>query len=352
MCSGAGVAEIVAGRGARVDRRKGLTSRVDSADGGQVRDPGDRGPGGDHHQPGEGVLPEGGVHEAGPGAVLPGGGGGRAARRAGPANGAEAVRERRGRGAVLPETGTREPASGDRNRARHLPERAFGRPVRDRRRGGPGLGGQPGVCGPEPVGGARGRCGSPGRAPDRPGPNARGKLRDGARGRAAVPGGAGGLRLRGVPQDIGQPGHPHQRTDRAAMGVRRCAPGGAGARAGGGAAGAGTGDNGVVEGRAARGVHRLQPECAGPDGGLGLFGAADSECTGLYTAGVGRSGDGGAGGLHGRERPAAVRGTGGPGRGNRRPGLFAGAAAGAEPAAGAGGNGRRALSAALPEGAR
>src|SRR6185295_10658636 len=53
----------------------------------------------------EGVLPGDRLHEARPRELLPGGGRGRPARRRRPADGAEAVRRRGRRAAVLPEAG-------------------------------------------------------------------------------------------------------------------------------------------------------------------------------------------------------------------------------------------------------
>ena len=97
---------------------------------------------------------------------------GRAGRGARAADGAQAVRERRGGRAVLPEARAGEAPGLDRDSATELPVGP------DRGRGGAagrgraGVGGQPGLHRPEPAPGARARPGSPGRAAGRPGPGA------------------------------------------------------------------------------------------------------------------------------------------------------------------------------------
>ena len=106
--------------------------------------------------------------------------------------------------------------------------------------------------------------------------------------------------LVGYPEDLGLARHPRQRPDRAALGLHRGPPGGAGARPRGRAPGAEERDQQVVEGGAPRRLRRLQPERARPDDRLGLLGAARPRRAGLLPARVGR-------GPRRRARRAAAR---------------------------------------------
>ena len=94
--------------------------------------------------------------------------------------------------------------------------------------------------------------------------------------------------LRGLSQDLGLARHAHLRAHRAGARLRRSAPGGARAGAGGRAADARPGDQPLVEGGTRGGLHRLQPERPRPHGRLGLLGARGRRRARLLPAGAGR----------------------------------------------------------------
>ena len=138
----------------------------------------------------------------------------------------------------------------------------------------------------------------------------------------------GRARLHRFPEDLGRPGRPHLRPDRAALDVHRRPPRGDRVRPRARAASARPGDDQVVEGGARRAhLHRLQPECARPHDRLGLQRAAEAGCAGLRAAGVGRARRGRARGLHGRDDARALRRGGRSPRGDRRRRPLAAAAA-------------------------
>ena len=104
--------------------------------------------------------------------------------------------------------------------------------------------------------------------------------------------------LVGLAQDLGLAWHPRQRPHRAALDIRRGAPGGAGARPRRGAAGPEARHQQVVEGGAPRRLPRLQPERQGPHRGLGLLGTPDPGRQGLDAPRLGRGGRCRGRGLH------------------------------------------------------
>ena len=194
------------------------------------RGPHDRRSRGDGHQPAQGLLPGDRAHQARPRPLLPGRRGRSAARRRRPADGAQAVRGRRRRRAVLPEAGAGEPARLHPDRDAHLPIGPDRRRDRHRRRGRPRLGRQPRLHRPQPAPG-------PGRGP-RPPRRAAGRPRPGP-GRAVGPHparrardarGARGGRARRLAEDVGLARDPRQRPDRAALDVPGGPPGGPRAR--------------------------------------------------------------------------------------------------------------------------
>ena len=118
-------------------------------------------------------FPETGPHEARPRALLPGRRRRGAARRRWPADGAQAVRGRRRRAAVLPEAGPGQPARLHPDRDADLPVRPDRRRDRHRRRGGARVGRQPRLHRPQPAPGPRRGPRPPRRAAGRPRSGAR-----------------------------------------------------------------------------------------------------------------------------------------------------------------------------------
>ena len=165
------------------------------------------------------------------------------------------------------------------------------RGARGQRRGAPRVGGQPRRDRLQPVAGAARRPRPSRRAARRPRPDARQRLGRRAPGRDGRPRRAGRPRPARLPEDVGLEGHPHQRADRAAVGVPRGAARRARAGARGRAPRARARDQQVVEGGAPRRLRRLQPERARPHGRLGLLGAADAGRARLVCARVGRGAD-------------------------------------------------------------
>ena len=269
-----------------------------------------------------------------------------------PADGAEAVRERRRERAVLPEAGPGEAAGLGRHRRAPLPLRPHRGRGGGHRRGRAGLGDQPRLHRPEPAPGARLRPGPPGRAPGRPGSGARGGMAaDQGRGHGGQ-GRAGGLRADRLAEDLRVARHAHLRPDPAALGVRRGAPRGGGGGAGDRAAGARAGHLQVVEGGAARRLRGLQPERQGPHGRLRLLHPPGRRRPGIHAADLGGSAVVRSGGVHHRHRPGAVRADRRPLGGDGRGGRVAGRAARAGGQGRGGGPARRAVAAALREAVR
>ena len=198
---------------------------------------------------------------------------------------------------------TRSTRSGSQGRARLPRERRGDVPVRpDRRRDlpdrdrGAGVVRAHGHAHLPPLAGAPVRRGPSRRAADRPRPAARHVVHGRGprrRGRARA---ARGARPGRVPQDLGQPGHPHLRPDRAALGVHRPAarrdrvrPRARPPRRGR--------DHGLVEGGARRADLRgLQPEQPRPHHRLGVLPAPGAGRPGVHSDDLGRAG--------GRHRPA------------------------------------------------
>ena len=181
------------------------------------------------------------------------------------------------------------------------------------------LGGADGHDHLPPVAGPRRRRRPPGRAAPRPRPAAgHGLRRRRARGRRGARA-AGRARLHRLPEDLGRPGRPHLRPDRAALDVHRRSPRRDRLRARARAAPARPGDDQVVEGGARRAhLRRLQPERARPHHRLGLQRAAEAGRAGLGAGHLGRAGRGRARGLHGRDDAGALRRGGRPPRRDRR----------------------------------
>ena len=259
-----------------------------------------------------------------------------------------------GRGVLLPEARAGLAAPVARGGVAPLPLRTERGGSGAARRGRARLDGQPCVPRAPPASRPRRGPGASGRAAGGPrsgpgrrvGPDPRG----GAGGRGDARGDFG---LTGWPKTSGSRGAARHRAHRAALELRRGAPRGPGAGAGGRAPRAGDRHQQVVEGRAPRRVRGLQPECQGPHRGLGLFGAADTGCARVRApSSWERARRVRPGRLHHGDDAGALRGDRGPARGDRRPRRLARIAAGALGAARARGAGRRALAAALPEAAR
>ena len=103
------------------------------------------------------------------------------------------------------------------------------------------------------------------------------------------------------------------------LGLRRGAPRGYRAGARGRAAGAGCGDDVVVEGGARKAdLHRLQPERPRPDVRVGVLGAQDPDRDGVDAADVGRTARRRSRRLHHRHRAGIPRRTAGSVGGHRR----------------------------------
>ena len=224
------------------------------------------------------------------------------ARAAGPADGAGALAVRRPAGdqarhrpaggegrRVLPEAGPQGRSRLPRERRGHLPVRPDRRrdlPDRDR---GAGLVRAHGHAHLPPLAGTPRRRRPPRRAADRPRPAARYVVHRRRPRRGRRPGAARGARHRRVPEDLGQPRHPHLRPDRAALGVHRPAarrdrlrPRARPPRRGR--------DDGLVEGGARRAdLRRLQPEQPRPHHRLGLLPAPDPRRPGLHADDLGRA---------------------------------------------------------------
>ena len=239
-------------------------------------------------QPAEGLLPADRAHQAGPGPVLPGRRRRGAARRGRAADGAQAVRERRGGRAVLPEAGPVVPPGVDRDRRAAVPVRPHRRRGGAAGRRGPRLGGQPRLHRPQPAPGARVRPRPSRRAARRPRPGARRRVAADHRRRAVRAGGAFRLRPHRLGEDLGVARHAHLRAHRAALVVHRRAPGGGGGGPGDRAARTRPGHVQVVEGGAARGLRRLQPERQGPHGRVRLLGPAAARRARVDAADLGR----------------------------------------------------------------
>ena len=307
------------------------------------------GPRGPDHQPAEGVLSSGGPHEARPGEVLRRGRGGGAARHRGAADRPQALRERRGQRALLPEAGAGAAPRLGRDRRAALPIRPHGAGDRRARRGAASLDRQPRLHRSEPPPRAGRRSRASRRAPRGSRPRAGGELGRRPAGRDDRARRAGGARPEGLAEDVGIARHARQRADRAALELRPGAPGGAGSRARGGAAGARARDEQVVERGTPRRLPRLQPEREGPYGRVGLVRAAHARRPRVDAAGMGGGPRLRSGGVHPGHRAAthgrARRRLGGH---RRRAGL-ARKTARALRRAGSRGPGRRAVAAALQE---
>ena len=131
---------------------------------------------------------------------------------------------------------------------------------------------------------------------------------DGKRVAARRARGAGGDRLQGLAEDVGQPRHPHRLPDRAPVDVSRGPPLRAVVRPRGGAAAARARDHGLVEGGARRPrLHRLQPERPRPHDRLGVLGARAAGRDGVGARYLGRASGRGDGGLHDPDDARALR---------------------------------------------
>ena len=171
-------------------------------------------------------------------------------------------------------------------------------------------------------------------------------------GRHGCPRGARRFRPGRLAQDFGFARHPHQRPDRAPLELRPGPPRGSCAGSRGGAARPAAGHQQVVEGRASRGLPRLQPERQGSDRRLGLLGAAGAGRPGFGAGVMGRAARMRDGRLHAGHGPGAVRADRRPGGRDGRCHRIARRPARAVGAPGEGGPGRRAVAAALRQGAR
>ena len=154
----------------------GMPRALRYAHGSRTRGPARAGAGrprGDDHQPRQALLPRAGRHEARARRVLPGGGRWRAAGRARPADGAQALRRRRRRGGILPEA---RPEIGPECIAHGgavVPLRPHRGRGGGRQRGRAGVGRQPRLHRPQPAPGAVRRSRAPRRAARRPRPRPR-----------------------------------------------------------------------------------------------------------------------------------------------------------------------------------
>ncbi len=147
-------------------------SRVSCPHGQGNRGPQHRGSRGHDLQPPQGLLPGDRPHQARPRPLLPGRRRRRPARGGRPADGAQAVRRRRGRPAVLPEACAGEHARVRPDRHADLPVRPDRRRDRHRRRGRAGLGRQPRLHRPQSAPGPGRGPGPPRRAAGGPRPRA------------------------------------------------------------------------------------------------------------------------------------------------------------------------------------
>ena len=118
-------------------------------------------------------------------------------------------------------------------------------------------------------------------------PGTRRDVGSGPRGRPRRPCDPRGFPSCRLAEDLGLARHARGRADRAALDIRRRAPGGARTGARSGASRARVRHEQVVEGRTARRVPRLQPERQGPHGGERVLRAADARRTRLGPADVG-----------------------------------------------------------------
>ena len=241
--------------------------------------------------PGKVLFPEAGLHQARPGALLPGGGRGRAARRrrtaerpgALPATASAASSSTRSaRPASRPALDRRRraavPVRPQRrgSRAARSPRRSRGWPTSPassciRTRCAPTISIIPTSCASISI-----RC-----------PASSG--RSFVTWRAVVRATLERLRPHRLAEDLGLARHPRLRAHRAALDVRRGAARRARARARGRTARAGARHEQVVEGRTPRRVPRLQPEREGPHRRRRLLGAADARCARLGAAHLGRA---------------------------------------------------------------
>ena len=260
-------------------------------------------------QPGQGLLPGDGPHQAGPRPLLPRGGGRGPGPSARATDDAEAVRRRGRRRVLLPEAGAEGGAGVASDRHRPLPERAQrARAVRQRRRPSR-LGGEPRGDRLQSLAGAPRRPRPPRRAARRPGPDARGLLGRRPQGGDGRPRRPRRARSGGLPQDLRLARHPRQRAGGARAGLHRGAAGGPGPRPRGRAPGPEAGDQQVVEGGAPRGLRRLQPERPRPHRGLRLLGAPGGRRPRLLPARVGRGPRRRSGRASARHRAGAAQGA-------------------------------------------
>ncbi|CFR92884.1 Uncharacterised protein [Mycobacterium tuberculosis] len=190
---------------------------------GRARTPGHR------HASGQGRLPRSqrskGLHQVRSGPLLPRRGRGGDARGGRPADDSQAFRQGHLRRGGVSEARTGKPARlGGRGRAALCvgPLRRGGGHSRRRRAG---VGDQPGVCGSQSASGARRRPRSSRRAAGGLGPDARGRVAAGRRGRVGGPGGAGGLRVDRMAEDVRVAGLSRLCPDRALLVVSPGAPG-------------------------------------------------------------------------------------------------------------------------------
>ena len=143
-----------AGRAPGAQPAARLTSRPEALSFGHAnaqRDRRGRRQAGRDHQPGQGLLRRAGLHQARPRALLPRRRRRRAARRGRPADGPQALRQRRRRRVLLPEARARVAAGVDPNGRAVVPVRSNRRRDRRRRRGRAGLGRQPRLPRPQPA---------------------------------------------------------------------------------------------------------------------------------------------------------------------------------------------------------
>ena len=285
--------------------------------------------------------------------LLPGRRGGRAARRRRPADGAQALRGRRRRPAVLPEARARRtcptfirtatltfPSGPDRRRDRH------------RRRGGARLGHQPRLHRPQPAPGPRRRPRPPRRAARRPRPGAgRRRGRRSARSRSARAsrsrrsGWSAGPRPPARAASTSTSGSSRAGRSRRSAARRSPWP----ATSSGGRPSSRPRNGGRRSATASSSTTTRTPR-TGP--WLGLLRPAAARRARLDAADLGRGPDRRGRGVHDRHRARALRRDRRPGGRHRRGGRVARGAAGAERARRGRGPGRRAVAAELREAGR
>ena len=233
-------------------------------------------PRGHGHEPGQGLLPRGRHHQAGRRPLLPGRGGGRAARRGRAAQRAGPLRERDPRRVLLPEARARLAAGLDRGGALRFPSGRTAEEVVPRDAAALAWMANLGCLElhPHPV-----------RAEDLDHPDELrvdldpvpgvewAQIRTVAR---VVREALDEPRPGGLAQDVRLPRHPRQRAHPPALDVHPGAAGRAGPGPRGRAPRAGPRHQQVVEGGAPRRLPRLQPEREGPHGLQRVLGAAPS----------------------------------------------------------------------------